>query len=278
MTGASRMPVLFVGHGSPMNLIERNAWSRGFESLSAYSPEPRAVLAISAHWYVDGSFVTGDAAPRTIHDFSGFPRALYEIDYPAPGDAALAGRICDQLGADRVHTSLDWGLDHGTWSVLRWMFPQADIPVVQLSIDRRLPPAAHVELGAALSPLRDDSVFILASGNLTHTLRDAFMRMKSGRMDTPDWAQRFDEAAASAIAARDTEGLLALWPASADGGLAHPTPDHWLPILYAHGASTADDAIQCPIEGFDLGSLSMRSIVYGPRAESDRTKSELPQG
>lgn len=257
------MPVLFVGHGSPMNLIEHNAWSRGFESLSAYSPEPRAVLAISAHWYVDGSFVTGDAAPRTIHDFSGFPQALYEIDYPAPGNPDLAQRIAAQLGAQRVQVSVDWGLDHGTWSVLRWMYPQANIPIVQLSIDRRLPPPAHVELGAALSPLRDDGVLILASGNLTHNLRDAFMRMKSGQTDTPDWARRFDEAAAAAVAARDTQGLLALWPDSADGTRAHPTPDHWLPLLYAHGASSPDEPIQWPIEGFDLGSLSMRSIVYG---------------
>lgn len=263
MTGAPRMPVMFVGHGSPMNLIERNAWSRGFESLSAFCPQPRAVLAISAHWYVDGSFVTGDEAPRTIHDFSGFPQALYEIDYPAPGDPDLAQHIADLLGAERVQVSLDWGLDHGTWSVLRWMYPQASFPVLQLSIDRRLPPQAHVDLGTALSPLRDDGVLILASGNVTHNLRDAFMRMKSGQTDTPDWAQRFDEAAAAAVVARDANGLLALWPDSTDGRRAHPTPDHWLPLLYAHGASSRDDRIQWPIEGFDLGSLSMRSIVYG---------------
>jgi 4,5-DOPA dioxygenase extradiol len=263
MTEPARMPVIFVGHGSPMNVVERNRWSRGFESLRAFCAEPSSILAVSAHWYVDGSFVTGEEAPRTIHDFSGFPQSLYEVDYPVAGDPALAARVRDRLGSDRVGISTDWGLDHGTWSVLRWMYPDANIPVVQLSIDRWLEPRAHLELGRNLLPLRDEGVLILASGNVTHNLRDAFSRMRSGATGTPAWARRFDRATIEAVSAGDTDGLLALWPDSADAALAHPTPDHWLPLLYAHGASMAEDRIRIPIEGFDLGSLSMRSIVYG---------------
>lgn len=263
MSQPVRTPVIFVGHGSPMNVIEHNRWSRGFEALRAFCPEPQAILAISAHWYVEGTFVTADAAPRTIHDFSGFPQPLYDIEYAAPGDPALARHVCSMLGAERAQLSMDWGLDHGAWSVLRWMFPDARVPVVQLSIDRRLAPDAHVDLGRTLASLRDEGVLILASGNVTHNLRDAFARMRSAATDTPAWAQRFDAAVAAAVTAHDTAGLLALWPDGEAGALAHPTPDHWLPLLYAHGAATPDDRVQFTIEGFDLGSLSMRSIVYG---------------
>ncbi|MDH3419165.1 MAG: 4,5-DOPA dioxygenase extradiol [Gammaproteobacteria bacterium] len=257
------MPVVFVGHGSPMNLIEDNQWSRGFRGLGQRLPRPAAILAVSAHWFVDGTFVTGGDSPRTIHDFSGFPQALYEIEYPAPGDPDLAERARLLVGGDRAALSADWGLDHGTWSVLRWMYPEADIPVVQLSIDRRLEPAGHLELGRRITSLREESVLILASGNLTHNLPDAFRRMREGATETPGWAARFDDAAAEAITGRDTAGLLALWPDSLDGRRAHPTPDHWLPVLYAYGASRPDDRVDFPAAGFDLGSLSMRSVVFG---------------
>jgi len=245
-----------------MNVIDDNRWSRGFGALRELTPRPRAILAVSAHWYTDGSFVTADAHPRTIHDFAGFPQPLYEIQYPALGDAALAGRVRDLVGDDRVAPSMDWGLDHGTWSVLIRMYPDADVPVVQLSVDKNLPPTAHLEIGRTLAPLRDERVLILASGNITHNLRDAFSRMRTGSVEVPDWAERFDAAVASAIMAGDASRLLGLWPDNADGRLAHPTPDHWLPLLYAQGASSGDDGIVFPIEGFDLGSLSMRSIVY----------------
>jgi 4,5-DOPA dioxygenase extradiol len=263
VSAATRMPVLFVGHGSPMNVIEDNAWSRGFAALRAYCPEPRAILAVSAHWYVDGSFVTGDEAPQTIHDFSGFPQPLYEIQYAAPGDPALAARVCELLGPDRVRVSLDWGLDHGAWSVLRWMYPDAQVPVVQLSLDRRLSAPAHLEIGRELATLRDEGVLILASGNVTHNLRAAFAQMRSGSSETPEWARQFDAATAEAVAAHDADALLALWPDGDTAARAHPTPDHWLPLLYAHGASAPEDSVQFPMQGFDLGSLSMRSIVYG---------------
>jgi len=263
MTLSPRMPVLFVGHGSPMNVIEDNRWSQNFSALRTLVPPPKAILAVSAHWYVDGTYVTAQANPRTIHDFSGFPKALYEIEYPAPGQRQLASRIRNLLGAERATLSTEWGLDHGTWSVLRWMFPQADVPVVQVSIDRRLPPRKHFELGRAIADLRDEGVLILGSGNIVHNLRDAFQRLRTGTAGTPDWAQRFDAAVAETVTQQDTNRLVRL-VADDDGPTAHPTLDHWLPLLYAVGASDRDDAVSFPIDGFDLGSLSMRSVVFTP--------------
>lgn len=258
-----RMPVLFVGHGSPMNAIEDTPWSRGFAALRELAPRPTAVVAISAHWYTDGTFVTANERPRTIHDFSGFPRALYEIDYPAPGKVDLARELRGILGDERVALSSDWGLDHGTWSVLRWMYPDADVPVVQLSIDRRLDVAAHHELGRSLADLREEGVLIVGSGNAVHNLRDAFGRMQEGSTETPDWARRYDEAVGEVLKQRDTQALLSLWPDSRDGRKAHPTPDHWLPLVYAQAAADERDAVHFPIEGFDLGSISMRSVAFG---------------
>ncbi|HUH02969.1 MAG TPA: 4,5-DOPA dioxygenase extradiol [Kofleriaceae bacterium] len=260
---SGRMPVLFVGHGSPMNVIEDNRWSRGFASLRELVPRPAAILAISAHWFVDGTYLTADANPRTIHDFSGFPKALYEIDYPAPGKVELAARVRTLLGEERAALSTDWGLDHGTWSVLRWMFPDADIPVIQLSIDRRLDMRGHYELGRSLAELRDEGVLILGSGNVVHNLRDAFGNMRAGATATPGWAARFDGTANEILIQHDTPALLSLWPDSDDGRLAHPSPDHWLPLIYACAATDESDRVSSPIEGFDWGSISMRSFVLG---------------
>ena len=200
----TRMPVLFVGHGSPMNVIESNRWSRGFAALRELVPRPRAVLAVSAHWYVDGTYLTGNAQPRTIHDFAGFPDELYAIDYPAPGDARLAEQVRALLGEARAALTDNWGLDHGSWSVLRWMFPDADIPVVQLSIDRRLEPRQHLELGQSLAILRESGVLILGSGNVNHNLGDAIRRRATGDEAMPDWARRHDNRVAQIVAARDT--------------------------------------------------------------------------
>jgi 4,5-DOPA dioxygenase extradiol len=258
-----RMPVLFVGHGSPMNVIEDNRWSRGFAALGGLVPRPRAILAVSAHWFVNGTLLTGNRAPETIHDFSGFPPELYEIDYPAPGKVDLAREVVAMLGEDRAALSSDWGLDHGTWSVLRWMVPEADVPVIQLSIDRRLAPRGHYELARSLGDLRDQGVLILGSGNIVHNLRDAVGRMRSGDLATPDWASRVDETVAKAVEQHDTETLVGLWPDTDDGRRAHPTPDHWLPLLYAYAATDERDAITFPTEGFDLGSLSMRNVLFG---------------
>jgi 4,5-DOPA dioxygenase extradiol len=262
-TQKGRMPVLFVGHGSPMNIIEDNAWSRGFSALRGLTPKPKAILAISAHWFVSGTYLTADAEPRTIHDFGGFPRALYEIEYPAKGSVDLARRVRRLLGEEHAGLSHDWGLDHGTWSVLHHMFPEADVPVVQLSLDARLDFTRHLELARSLAPLREEGVLIAGSGNVVHNLRDAFTRMRTGSFDTPAWATRFDEDVRHALTARDERRLLDLTPNTDDGRLSHPTPDHFLTLLYAYGATDEADRATFPIEGFDLGSISMRSVRFG---------------
>jgi 4,5-DOPA dioxygenase extradiol len=255
------MPVAFIGHGSPMNAIEDNVWSRGFQAIGASLPKPSAVLAISAHWYIDGTAVTGQDLPPTIHDFGGFPEPLYEMQYPAKGDPELAKRVASLLAGHRAAVSLDWGLDHGTWSVLCHIRPDADCPVIQLSIDAKAPAQRHVEIGRALAPLRDEGVLILGSGNVVHNLRDAFMRMRTGEVRTPSWSADFDAAVVEGLDTRDAERLASLIESKA-APQAHPTPEHYLPLLYAAGAA-ADDAPSYPITGFDLGSLSMRSVLFG---------------
>ena len=254
-----KMPVLFVGHGSPMNAIDDNRWSRGFQSLAGLLPEPKAILSISAHWYVPGTFVTGEAQPKTIHDFGGFPDELFQMQYPAPGSAALAERVSKLTGAQ---ARTDWGLDHGTWSVLHHLRPKADLPVVQLSIDARLPSAAHLALGRKLQPLRDEGVLVFASGNVTHNLRHAFTASQHGDTSTPAWAKSFDEEVTRAIGQHDGAALAAI-ASTPDGRKSHPSPDHYFPLLYAAGAAEADDKVSFPVEGFDMGSLSMRSVIWG---------------
>lgn len=256
------MPVVFVGHGSPMNAIEDNRWSRGFVALPDQLPRPTAILAISAHWYVDGTYLTAADRPQTIHDFGGFPDELFRIDYPAPGKVDLAERVCGILGRERASLNDDWGLDHGTWSVLRWMYPKADVPVIQLSIDRRLDVVAHYRIGRSLTELRNENVLILASGNVVHNLRDAFHRRRTGSTQTPDWARRFDEAVKQAVTEHDAHRVLSL-SATDDGRRAHPTPDHWLPLIYALAAADQNDRVRFPTEGFDWGSISMRNVVFG---------------
>lgn len=260
------MPVLFVGHGSPINAIEDNQWSRALRALGAELAEtpgePRAVLAISAHWYTRGTWLTSNQRPRTIHDFGGFPDELYRVEYPAPGDPVLARRAAALLGFSDDALTDDWGLDHGTWSVLKRLLPNADVPVVQLSVDGTLPGAAHLELGRSLAPLRDEGVLLVASGNVTHNLQDAFARMRTGDTAHAAWADGIDADIASAIMRRDEE-FLARAHESERGRMAHPTPDHWLPILYAIGASHEDDEVAFPVEGFDYGTLSMRAVRWG---------------
>jgi 4,5-DOPA dioxygenase extradiol len=257
-----RMPVLFVGHGSPMNAIEDNEWSRGFRTLAGLLPRPKAVLSVSAHWFVSGTFLTGNARPETIHDFGGFPRELFEMTYPAPGDPELAERVVRLLGSQRVSVRTDWGLDHGTWTVLHYLLPEADCPVVQLSINARLPGADHVEIGRALAPLRDEGVLVMGSGNIVHNLSDAFSRTSRGDLSIPDWARGFDADAAHAIEQHDAAFLAGALDTET-GRAAHPTPDHYLPLLYTVGASRADDPVRFPVTGFDMGSLSMRAVLYG---------------
>ena len=260
---SDRMPVVFVGHGSPMNGIEDNRWSRGFALLREQVPRPAAILAISAHWYVKGSYVSANIHPPTIHDFGGFPQALYDMEYPAPGDLALAASVRALLGKEHVQLSEDWGLDHGIWTVLHWMYPEADIPVVQLSMDRRLDVRQHFAIGKALAALREQNILIMASGNIVHNLHDAFGQMQAGTSVTPEWASRFDTAVRQALLAHDNETLLSLWPDHADAKLAHPSPEHWLPLIYAAGAAHESEQVSFPTEGFDWGSLSMRNVIFG---------------
>ena len=255
------MPVLFVGHGSPMNAIEDNEWSRGFRKLAGLLPEPQAILSISAHWYVPGTFVTGNKHPRTIHDFGGFPAELYQQQYPAPGSVELARRAA-QLAGNGASLRTDWGLDHGTWTVLKYLCPRADVPVVQLSIDGRLAAAGHLAIGQALAALRDEGVLILGSGNVTHNLRHAFASWERGDTTTPKWAAAFDAEVARAAGQHDGAALARLAESDA-GRISHPTPDHYFPLLYAAGAADARDEVKFPLAGFDMGSLSMRSVLYG---------------
>jgi len=255
----ARQPVLFAGHGSPMNAIVDNVFSRGHAALARLVPRPRAILAVSAHWESDGTFTTVDDPPATIHDFGGFPPELYAMRYAVRGDKALAQRAAALAGGSATDGR---GLDHGAWSVLHRMFPAADVPVVQLSLDVRATAGEHLAIGRALAPLRDEGVLILASGNLTHDLRDAFGRLRRGDPTTPDWAARFDADVARALLARDEEWLVRAL-VTPDGRRAHPTAEHWLPILYAFGAADARDAVSFPVTGFDLGSLSMRCVLFG---------------
>lgn len=256
-------PVLFLGHGSPMNAIEDNAWSRAWKALGTSLPRPKAILSVSAHWWTRGVRITAQENPPTIHDFGGFPQELFEVEYPAKGSAELVARIARILPAARGVS--DWGLDHGTWSVLVHLFPQADVPVVQLSLDAESSPSAFVELGKALAPLRAEGVLIVGSGSITHNLSDSIGRMMGRVQGDAGWARRFDEAVAAATEARDRP-LLESLHATADGRKSHPTPDHWFPYLVAWGATSASDTVRWPVVGMDMESMSMRAARWDAAA------------
>ena len=257
---APPMPCLFVGHGSPMNALADNAYSRGWRELAARCPRPRAIVAVSAHWYTRGTAVTAEPAPRTIHDFGGFPPALFAVSYPAPGDPALAARLVECLAPTPVSTTTSWGFDHGTWSILVHMYPQADVPVVQLSIDATQPGAAHYELGRRLGALRDAGVLLIASGNIVHNLTLADWR--PGAPAQP-WATRFDTLVASAIDRGDHATLLEPAGHGEIGKLSVPTPEHYLPLLYTLGASRRGEAPELLLRDIELGTISMTSVAFG---------------
>src|SRR5579884_1384986 len=224
------MPAIFFGHGNPMNAVLDNAYTQGWRRIGERTPRPRAILSISAHWFVPETGVTVSTAPRTIHDFGGFPRELYEVRYPAPGDPNLARRVAKMLAPLRVQLDKSWGLDHGTWSVLGHAFPEADIPVVQLSIDERQPPLFHFEIGRKLAPLREEGVLIIGSGNLVHNLHTyAWGR----HMPDPfDWAIKFENEAKQMMLAAEYEPLIEYETLRPEALLSIPTPDHYLPLLY----------------------------------------------
>ncbi|MDE3010954.1 MAG: 4,5-DOPA dioxygenase extradiol [Pseudomonadota bacterium] len=245
-----------------MLAITDNPYADAWQALGRTLPRPRAIVAVSAHWFGPGTAVTAQARPQTIHDFGGFPRALFEVQYPAPGDPTLAQRLVELLAPQTaVRLSEDWGLDHGSWSVLRHLYPAADIPVVQLSLDARQSPDWHFALGRRLAPLRDEGVLLLGSGNLVHHL---------GRVEWRDnapphpWASSADQWFAERIAARDFDALCRISDFDAAARLAVPSPDHYLPLLHVLGASDEHDRISFPIEGIDLAAISMRSCLCQP--------------
>ena len=260
-TETQKMPTLFFGHGSPMNAIQQNTFTDFLSKAALTITQPRAILVVSAHWETRGTKVLRLEHPKTIHDFGGFPEALYKIQYPAPGDFKLADSIIGLMKAHNVAADTEWGLDHGTWSILKFLYPKADIPVLQLSLNQNKTLAEHLSLARDLRPLREQGVLIIGSGNVTHNLR----RVDWSETPKPvEWAVEFDELIKQALVERNDKALLGpvekletLWKT------AHPSLEHYLPLLYAYGASEEKDLIQFIFEGFQMGSLSMRSVRFG---------------
>jgi 4,5-DOPA dioxygenase extradiol len=255
------MPALFFGHGNPMNALSQNAWTDGWASIGREIPKPKAVLCVSAHWFFPETAVTVTEKPRTIHDFGGFPEELFEFQYPAPGAPELAGRVGQLLTPTDVKMDKRWGLDHGTWSVLCHVFPEADVPVVQLSIDETQPAEFHYGLARRLDPLRDEGVLIVGSGNLVHNLH----AYAWGRHvpEPLDWALRFETAARELIESGDHEPLIDYELMGKDALLAAPTPEHFLPLIYILALQRDGEKVSFPVEGFDGGSISMLSVKIG---------------
>ena len=252
------LPAIFFGHGNPMNALLSNHYTEAWRRIGLEMPRPKAILSISAHWFVSKTAVTINAAPRTIHDFGGFPPELYEVQYPASGAPGLARRVQELLAPLDVNLDESWGLDHGTWSVLRHVYPDADVPVVQLSIDDRMPSSFHFELGKRLAPLRSEGVLIVGSGNVVHNLRTyAWGRHMP---DPYDWAVRFERAAKELMLAEDYKPLIEYGGLGPDAALAIPTPEHYLPLLYVLGARQRGEVIHFPVEGVDGGSISMLTV------------------
>ena len=255
------LPAIFFGHGNPLNALQHNAWTEGWAAIGSSLPRPRAVLVISAHWYLPATLVTAMAEPRTIHDFGGFPRELFEVEYPAPGDPELASRVQALLAPVSVGLDNRWGLDHGTWSVLCHVYPDADVPVVQLSIDETQTAEYHYEIAKRLSPLRDEGVLIIGSGNLVHNLHTyAWGRHP---VEPLDWAVRFEKSARELMLFGIHEPLINYEAMGRDALLSAPTPDHYLPLVYVLALRRESDAVSFPVEGFDGGSISMLTVQIG---------------
>jgi 4,5-DOPA dioxygenase extradiol len=259
MNLAQRMPVLFIGHGNPMNAIEETPFAAAWRKTAASIPRPKAILCVSAHWETDGSKVTAMKSPRTIHDFYGFPDELFQVQYPAPGAPELANRVVELLKADEVKTDDSWGLDHGSWSVLRRMYPTADIPVIQISLDRKKSPHEHVAMAKQLLPLRDEGVLVIGSGNIVHNL--SLIRWHD---DTPyPWAFEFNALSTGLIIAGDTDRLTDYLSLGEAARLSIPTNEHYLPLLYALALRMYEDPVSIFADQVVLGTISMQSVRIG---------------
>lgn len=254
----TKMPVLFIGHGNPMNALEDNEFSRAWIAAGQALPKPTAVLCVSAHWETTGTQVTAMMQPRTIHDFGGFPRELFEYQYSAPGSPDLARLVQTLVKQTAVRSDLKWGLDHGAWSVLCRLFPQADVPIIQLSLDRTQTPANHYALGKELRALRNKGVLIVGSGNIVHNLGRA-----TWQDDAFDWAIEFDDVVQRAIVAGDHDAIIRYSELGQSARLAVPTNEHYVPLLYALAARDKNEAVRFFADRVTLGSISMRSLWIG---------------
>jgi len=254
-------PAIFFGHGNPLNAIQQNNYTEAWSAIGESLPRPSAILAVSAHWYLPATLVTAMPEPRTIHDFGGFPPELYRVRYPAAGDRNLAERVQELLKPTPVSLDYEWGLDHGTWSVLCHVFPKADIPAVQLSIDETQPASFHYELARRLDPLRDENVLIIGSGNLVHNLHTYAWGRHAA--EPFDWATRFENEAKAYLLARNHKPLVAYESLGRDAQLSVPTPEHYLPLLYVIALQREGDEISFPVSGVDGGSISMLAVQIG---------------
>jgi 4,5-DOPA dioxygenase extradiol len=255
---ATRMPVLFMGHGSPMNAIENNEFSQSWKAAGKSLPRPKGIVCISAHWETRGTQVTAMEKPRTIHDFGGFPAELYAMQYPAPGDPVLARHVMETLKTSRVQPDQSWGLDHGTWSVLCRMYPDADIPVVQLSLDRSQDAPYHYRLGQELQGLRDEGILIIGSGNIVHNLRVMVWEDRAF-----DWALGYDRSVKQWILDNNHEAIIHYEKQGKAAALAVNSAEHYLPLLYILGAKSEADGVSFFYEKVWGGSISMRCVQFG---------------
>jgi 4,5-DOPA dioxygenase extradiol len=264
---SNRMPAIFIGHGTPLNALRENCWTRAWRRLGLELPRPRSILAISGHWCTRGTWATAMAKPPTIHDFYGFPPELHQFTYPAAGDPTLVARVIDIVHPVPVYPADSWGLDHGTWAVLSKIFPSANVPVVQLSLDMTKPARHHYEVGRRLRLLREEGVLILGSGNVVHNLQ---ARVPDKPEFAHDWAERFNTRIRNTIIANEPEQLIDYDKLGPDAMKAVPSPDHFYPLLYVAGAG-ADDEACIEIDGIERGAVGMLSVRYG------RTLADQPQ-